>query len=230
MRSYFSIAHLAAASQNARAAGMIEASFKCFDGAEALEHKGCVTASLFMSVAAVEAFINEFFSDCAIGLTHHLAGLDTATIDRLGRAWTCNNSLVERAGILEKYDMACLLADKPPYSRGSREIQDVAVAIAVRNALMHYKPQSIALPTDGSPGTVQGKGAWGALSKTLLGYSLKPNPYSTAAQPEFPYRMLSHDFAARVFESALRFLELFAGYMELTNPPIRNIAPTLKAR
>lgn len=51
-----------------------------------------------------------------------------------------------------------------------------------------------------------------------------------SVQPEFPYRMLAHGFVVRAFESTLHFLELFAGYMGLTNLPFRNPVPVLKAR
>lgn len=228
MRSYFSINHLAAAAHQSRTAARIEADYNGFNADESLENKGAVTASIFMSVAAAEAFINEFFSDCADAHTHHLTGLDPHSIARLARAWKSAPS-VEKASIVEKYQLACLLADKEPLDLGNAAAQDFAIGIEVRNALMHYKPQSIDLPMDGTSGTTDG--SWKRIGEKLKGRPrLKPNPYASVGQPEFPYRMLGHNFAERTFNGVREFLQLFASHLDLTTPPFQHICSVLQTR
>lgn len=149
-------------------------------------------------------------------------------MSRVARAWR-SAPVVEKANILEKYQFACLLADKEPLHLGNPAAQDLAIGIEVRNALMHYKPQSIDLPMDGTSGTVEG--SWKRIAEKLKARPrLKPNPYASAGQPEFPYRMLGHDFAERTFDGARAFLQLFAIHLGLTNPPFENICTVLRTR
>lgn len=228
MRSYYSINHLSASAFHARTAARIEAAFTEFNGEMALEHKSAVMGSIFMSVAAVEAFINELFCDCADAHTPHLAGLEHEAIDRMKKAWK-SAPIVEKASIMEKYQFACLLADKPALDRGAAAAQDLSLGIEIRNALMHYKPQSVELPMDGTTGTVEG--SWKKIEQTLKGRPpLKPNPFASSGQPEFPYRVLGHDCAERTLNGAVGFLQYFAKHLGLTSPPFRDICSTLRTR
>lgn len=228
MRSYYSINHLAASAFHARTAARIETAYTEFNVDESLEHKSAVMASIFMSVAAVEAFINELFCDCADAHTPHLAGLDTEVIHRMACAWK-SAPIVEKASIIEKYQFACLLADKPALNRGAPAAQDLSLGIEIRNALMHYKPQSVDMPMDGTPGTVEG--TWKKIAQTLRGRPpLKPNPFASSGQPEFPYRVLGHDCAERTLNGSVAFLRDFANHLGLTAPPFLGICSTLHTR
>lgn len=227
MRSHFSINYLAAAAYQARVAARIEAEFREFDAVKSLEHKGAVTASLFMSIAAVEAYINEVFADCLDGKTVQLQGLPALAVERLARAWK-GVSTVERADVVEKYQLACMLADKPPLDLGRSPAQDLAVGIAMRNALMHYKPQTIILPMDDSKAIASGN--WGSVCKRLAGRQLKPNPYSSSGQPDFPYRLLGHECAEWIMQRAYEFLLQFAKHIGLIHPPFEHIAEHLTTR
>lgn len=227
MRSYFSINYLAAAACQARVSAGIEAAFREFDAVASLEHKGAVTASIFMSVAAVEAYINEVFADCADGKTVQLQGLSDSTVDRLARAWKGAKS-VERADIMEKYQLACMLADKPLLDLGRSPAQDLTVGIGIRNALMHYKPQTIALPMDDSKAIATGD--WKRVCDRLAGRSLKPSPFASSGQPDFPYRLLGHECAEWIVQRAHAFLLEFAKHIGLIHPPFEHIAEQLGTR
>ncbi|ARU22350.1 histidyl-tRNA synthase [Ralstonia solanacearum] len=227
MRSYFSINYLAAAAHQARAAGRIEAEFRGFDAVASLEHKGAVTASIFMSVAAVEAYINEVFADCADGKTIQLQGLADAAVTRMSGAWRGAKS-VERADIIEKYQLACMLADKPLMDLGRSPAQDLMVGIAIRNALMHYKPQTIELPMDDSKALATGD--WKRVCDRLAGRTLKPSPFASSGQPDFPYRLLGHECAKWIVERAHAFLLEFAKHIGLIHPPFEHIAEQLATR
>lgn len=227
MRSYYSINYLASAAHQARVAGQIEASWTEFDPVSALVHRGAVTASIFMSVAAVEAYINEVFADCADQKTLRVQGLSDVATERMGRAWKTAKS-VERADIIEKYQLACTLADKEPLDLGRSPAQDVVVGIAMRNALMHYKPQTIALPLDDSKAIANGD--WAKLCARLAGRKLKPHPFSSKGQPDFPYRLVAFECAEWIAKSAHAFLVEFANHLGLIHPPFEHIAEHLKTR
>ena len=227
MRTHFSITHIASAARQARVAARIEAEYAGFDAEKSLEHKGAVVASILMSIAAVEAFINEFFADCADEHTLHLAGLEAVVIARLGLAWKGPKS-VDRAEVIDKYQLACKLAGKPLLKLGCAPAQDLATGISIRNALMHFKPQSIELPVDTSKATV--KDDWEKVCKKLAGRVLKPNPFASDQQPDFPYRLLGHECAEWIFESARSFIQQFGNHMGLTAPPLWSIDLALTTR
>ena len=65
-----------------------------------------------------------------------------------------------------------MLADKPLLDLGSTPAQDVAIGISVRNALMHFKPQSVHLPF--AETRVSTKGDWDRLCRKLAGRPIKP--------------------------------------------------------
>jgi hypothetical protein len=228
MRTYYSINFIAASAHEASSAARIEAAYDGFDADKALLHKGAVAASIFMSIAAVEAYINEFFSDCADAHTPHLAGLERQAIDRLARAWT-SATVVEKASILEKYQLACLLVDKEPMDLGAPAAQDLAIGIEIRNALMHFKPQSVDLPMNGTPGTLEG--SWKRIGLKLKSRPpLKPSPYASQGMPEFPHRMLAHECAERTFNGARTFLQEYANHLGLTAPPFLYIFSVSRTR
>ena len=110
-----------------------------------------------------------------------------------------------------------MLADKPLLDLGSTPAQDVAIGISVRNALMHFKPQSVHLPF--AETRVSTKGDWDRLCRKLAGRPIKPNPFSNSRQPDFPFRLLSHDCAAWLLQSARAFVRMFAEHMGLQRLP-----------
>lgn len=217
MRSYFSITYLQTARFLAERATSIEAEYTGYEGTKAAEHQGAVSASILMSVAAVEAYINEFFSDAADGHHHFLAGLGDDEKMRLARAWTSAKS-VQRAEVLEKYQLACMLVDRPPMTRGAAPWQDVEIGIAMRNALMHFKPQSVEMTSDGPPATTAKE--WNSIGKRLSGGPIKPNPFAVLNQPDFPYRLLSASCAHWISESARAFIKQFMQHIGVADQPL----------
>ncbi|MHA6894789.1 hypothetical protein ACQUJT_11970 [Ralstonia pseudosolanacearum] len=226
MRSYFSINYLVTAAHQARVAARIEADFKEFDADEFREHKGAVTSSIFMSIAAVEAYINEVFADCADRKTIHLQGLPTSVVDRMACAWKGSES-VERKSTIDKYKLACDLAGKPPLNFGKSPAQDLQVGIQMRNALLHYKPQTIELPMGGSKAIAEGD--WKKVCDRLAGHSLKPSPFSSDGYPDFPFR-LGHECAEWIVRRAHEFMLQFAKHIGLNHPPFEHVSEHLRTR
>jgi hypothetical protein len=49
--------------------------------------------------------------------------------------------VLERQEILEKFEFALLLGEKPSINKGAAPYQDVKIVIDLRNALVHFKPE-----------------------------------------------------------------------------------------
>jgi|SRR5450759_2056134 hypothetical protein len=88
------------------------------------------SACVLSCSAGLEAYANELFVD----RSEHFPDLRPEVADKL---W----ELFEQKPILEKFDMALLLKQKPLLDRGSRPTQDVAVLIDLRNGLTHFKSE-----------------------------------------------------------------------------------------
>jgi hypothetical protein len=88
------------------------------------------TASVLASVASLEAYANELFSE----REKLFPAYSTALMNNLWETY-------EQKPILEKFAFALLLLRKPDMDRGARPYQDVKILIELRNALTHFKPE-----------------------------------------------------------------------------------------
>ena len=219
LRSYFSITYLQTARFLAERAASLEADKSGYTMVQVAEHQGAVSASILMSVAGIEAYINEFFADAADGHSYFLVGLTDQEIRRLARAWESAKS-IERAEVLEKYRLACMFLDRPFMDRGTASWQDVEIGIAMRNALMHFKPQSVELSAGKSQAATERE--WKSVGAKLRGRPIKPNPLSLQGQPDFPYRLLSASCAEWICESARTFIQQFARHIGLADLPLNH--------
>jgi hypothetical protein len=139
-----------------------------------------VTGSIFAATAFLEALINETFV-MAVKRTKGekddaLQNLDPIVIASLALAWekgiavnwNCEPSLrqfltrnyskdtlPERWYILNKYQLALYLADKPPYTKFFEKTgkfwEDLVCLKDLRNSLTHHAPEIISFPPSGDP-------------------------------------------------------------------------------
>jgi hypothetical protein len=127
----FSVQHLLAAAHFSRQVAQIEGTNagKGFGGffEEILTN---ATACVFTCAASLEAYANEFYIDRGV----NFPDLRAEVADRL---W----ELFEQKPILEKFDLALLLKNRPALDRGTRPTQDVNAVVSLRNALTHFKPE-----------------------------------------------------------------------------------------
>jgi hypothetical protein len=210
IRPYLSIHHAHGAAHLCRLAHGLELSSKSSDDPDAfMHHRAYVIGSLLSSVACLEAAINEVFADAADAEIAHRQGLDERTIDLLARIW--NGVLSRRLSytILEKYECALDLAAKAPFDKGARPYQDVDRLIQLRNALVHYKPDSHIA------GGVLATGEIHSIERILKG-SFSTNPYMADGNPFFPDRVLSHGCAKWAAEGVFAFVTEFSRRMGLT--------------
>ena len=144
MRSYFSSHYLYSAQRLSQEAGRIEAQAPpglSFDP----DHRMFVTSSVLASVTFLEALVNEVFQDVVDRHDQH----DDAYVAPLGdetkriMSWLWAPGGAERLPILDKFDAALVAAGLVPFDKGAYPYQYTALVVEVRNALVHYKPQSL---------------------------------------------------------------------------------------
>jgi hypothetical protein len=125
------VQHLLAAARFSREVGVLENEhvgqrFGAFW--ESIFHSSI--ACVLTSVASLESYANELFSDREkVFLGYHP--------DLLHELW----ETYEQKPILAKFEFALLLLNKPEINRGASPYQDIKVLIDVRNALTHFRPE-----------------------------------------------------------------------------------------
>jgi hypothetical protein len=186
-RMGFAIQHLLAAARFARRCGEIEKENRgkpidyFFD-----EILHCCTASLFFSVASLEANINELFFDSEQHFSHQ-------TPDLIAELW----SLVEEKPILDKYQAVLVLKGVAKFEKGTAPYQDVDSLIKARNALVHFKPE-----WDDDQETLRKVGA-------RLSGKFNLSPFHNDSAPLFPHRCVTHGCAKWAVQASLEFMEAF---------------------
>jgi len=186
-RANLSIHHLLAAAHFSRHVSEIEHSHAGEPFGEFFEEVlWFSSACVLSSVAGLEAYANELFVD----RSQHFTDLRAEIIDKL---W----ELFEQKPTLEKFDMALLLKKKPLLNRGCRPTQDVAALVALRNGLIHFKPE-----------WDDEKAVHARISQQLT-HRFKPSPFLPDPEWIFPRRWATHGCTAWAVESSVAFLSEF---------------------
>ena len=101
------------------------------------EHQSYASASVIMSGAALEAFINEFFLDACDGGGGNLSSIQPPTLKLLEQLWLG----FDRISPLRKFQVALTACSVDPFPLGEEPYQSAADLLALRNALVHFKPE-----------------------------------------------------------------------------------------
>lgn len=101
------------------------------------QYFSAVTASILMSVAALESKINELYLDAVDRNRLVFRGVEEWIIDTLQERWPS----LEEKPILVKYQLALTVCKKEKFDKGQNPYQDTDRLITLRNALVHYKPE-----------------------------------------------------------------------------------------
>lgn len=88
------------------------------------------TAAVLLTVAALEAYINEALAD---GEKHILP-------PQLA-IWHYHRGAIDRSSMLEKYDWLLILLGREKLNRGAPPTQDIIKLIELRNRLLHFRPE-----------------------------------------------------------------------------------------
>jgi hypothetical protein len=119
---------------------------------------------------------------------------------------------------LRKYEWVLSLAGAPALTRGADPFQSAADLIALRDALVHYKPE------------------WYhelKLSKTLeerLRTKFPPNRLSADGLPYLPYRACGHGSGLWAVRSAVNFLSAFYACLDVMSKKLSDVEAVLASR
>ena len=162
-------------------------------------HRTYVLGAIVNSFAFLEAHINELFVDTKdeepVGPAQELG----AAARYLAAAWRSGD--IDRLPLLTKYQAALILAGKFPFDPGAQPYQSLDVLRQLRNALVHYEPE-----TRGShPNKFEAR---------LQSQQFPLHPwYERSANPIFPDKCISHGCADWAFSSSLVFADAFCSKM-----------------
>ncbi len=172
------------------------------------EHRAYVLGSVTLSVAFLEANINELVTDVKHGVLGEWNGLDSKTIDALNRKLPKSKrgggAGGRRSEIIAKYDRINRHLDRIVFDRGGFLSKEIALLIRLRDELIHPRPEWI--PGAGLPDTSEGKPAL----RHELRSKYKLNPLMPTVNPLFPDRCLSHGCAEWAVKSSIDFVDEFS--------------------
>jgi hypothetical protein len=133
----FSRQHLAAARHFAAEASRIEAAATPVPEVQEAEHRAHVTAAVMLSVAALEASINELYHEVFSKEQKSLQHFDDRAVRLMIETWRDT----ERLPILEKYQRVLLYAGLANFDRSREPFQSTETLIRLRDNLVHYRPE-----------------------------------------------------------------------------------------
>ncbi|AZD68297.1 hypothetical protein SAMN04489802_2104 [Pseudomonas chlororaphis] len=204
-RHYLSISHLSAASLFAERSTELEPKLTLGENESTnglREHNACIVSTIMLSAAFLEATINEFFSDCAEDPYAKVATLPTCKL--MAKLWSRGIPKTASYSILEKYEIALDLNEKQPFDKSSHPYQDVKLLVELRNALIHYEPETIQLPT----GMLEEQRELHKFEKKFRG-KFELNSLTGAGNAFYPDKMLGSGCARWAVKSAVALTDTF---------------------
>ena len=97
--------------------------------------------SVFMAVAFMESAVNEVFQDVVDGHQSYVAELNAECQKEMRSFWEGEDN-GDRKPILAKYQFALAAASAREFDKGDKPYQPADDLVVLRNALMHFKPES----------------------------------------------------------------------------------------
>lgn len=217
VRSVLSLSHIIAAAHFAKLSYNKETAYDSKNSPELFyQHRAYITGSIITAASYLEATINEFFWDVTNGLYREQLAPDITEV--ISNMWKVevqppNKTKPEevysplddmKPSILQKFQIALILAQKELYHTGEAPYQDVYLLIKLRNDLVHYKPEEFCTGKDYEK-TFSKK--W---RKDLEKKIKKINPLADAGDCAFfPHKCLSYGCAKWAVESSIKFTDEF---------------------
>jgi hypothetical protein len=212
MRTYMSVHFLVAAWQLAQDAKKIEGIEKDKESSDFfLKHRAYVISSILTSVAFLEALINELFADASEGQTLSFPGLAQPTSELLGTMWRLDIPRTASYPILKKYRVALALAGKSGLDTSASWYGDVDVVVKLRNALVHYEPETIPTDSTRDPDEIH------KLEKRLK-RKFCENPLTSDGNAFYPDKCLSFGCAAWAFDACVPLADEFCSRLGIQAP------------
>jgi hypothetical protein len=112
-----------------------------------IDHRNLAISAVLSAVAFLEALGNEVFQDAADRHRREhdsprINALSDQTVARLGEFWQACKEGEKYVGVLDKLQMALLLADAEQFDAGAPPMQDAGYLVKIRNDLTHHRPIS----------------------------------------------------------------------------------------
>ena len=213
-RIHLSPSHLFSAAHFARMSACLENEADVTQELIKERHRSCVIGSIFASVAFLEAAINELYVAASDKMIDH-PGLADEFRTRLATIWSIEH-FRRGARVLEKYQCALGLAGAKQFDKGARPYQDAKLLVDLRNALVHFVPETVPIKAESGVEIPVHK-----FGKQFRG-KFKTNPFAakyavissssspeTATYPFFPEHCLSHGCAQWAVNTSLTFADHF---------------------
>lgn len=194
VKTNYSWYHLNGAALFSRDAKKIEREFnQPLKGEIRTRYFSNVTASILMSVAALESKINEVYLFAVDRNPNVFRGVEAWIVDALQEIWPS----FQKESTLAKYQIALIICKKSKFDKGRNPYQDAHRLITLRNALVHYKPE---WDTDLS------------VHKKLESYlkdRFPASPYSHVNDAFFPKKCIGHGCAAWAVKTSKNLIDEF---------------------
>lgn len=190
-RMNLAVNHLIAASGFSRIVGDIEERHKGEEfGSFYDDILSNSIATVYCSVASVEAYINEVLLFDKRLMAQNLRD--------------CARALIGKTRILDKYAGCLRLLQCKSLARGKRPCQDVHILISLRNALTHFIPE-----------WENQQDAHAALSRKLRAKIHPPSPFCSQSAPLFPQAWATHACTLWAVNSSKSFMIEFEKLAQL---------------
>jgi hypothetical protein len=205
MRNYFSTHLLWAARDMASKAAAIE-STHTGDSLFDIEHRSYIVGSVVSAASFLEAMVNELFQDAYDGHgirdDGYIAPLSARTIELMGGWWAESGEGSEP--VLTKYQLLLLFAEQPELDKGAEPYQSAALLARLRNALVHYKSESVTAEVEHR------------FTKALRGKFLDNRLMAGSGNPWWPDHALGAGCAQWAFDSAKALADVVADALQIT--------------
>ncbi len=206
--------HIQSAALLARAAYPLEATREYSNERIVVEHRAYVTASIFASVAFLEAAINELFAEAA-AIQEALKRppwdqwpMPYGPAIELGAdARAALSALNPHPQFLRNYQAVLRVVGAPTFDQAAPPYEDLDQLRELRNELLHYRPRWET--------TLDIHDAMSVKAREFYG-KFPPNGLVPPNMPENLDRHLGHGCAAWAVESALLFTDEFYRRLDVT--------------
>jgi hypothetical protein len=194
VKTHLSVNHIIGASLFARLCGAIEQATQGPPSQDIeIEHRSYAIGAPIEAVAFLEAAINELYVAAGDKDPHIFGAADSILPELMDELW----GELEGASILRKFQTTLVLAKKPKFDLGTAPMQSVGNLVALRNALVHYKPEW--------DNELKGHKS----IEDRLRTAFPPNPFAAKDKAFFPSKCLGYGCAAWSIRTAWGFIKDF---------------------
>jgi len=209
IRDCFSVKHIQSAALLCRLGYQIETEYArtgAISQDSRLRHEAFILNAIISSAAFLETAINELWSDAADNAYLFSDEKNETLLQAIGEKWK-NENYFDRTPLLTKYQKILEIGEKPLFDETDPVFSGVRDLIGIRNYLMHYRREWVAIPTGSDSGAHTGTHA--EKFEMLFKNRFEENPFSPKRLPFFPDRCLGHGFAEWAVITSLLFTDRF---------------------